>query len=191
MLRRLFVSKVRVKLLETYFSHPDKLYYGRQLSRQLGEQINAVRREIENLQKIGLLKGEKRGNRIYFCLDRKFIHYEALLLLVVKSTGLGKEIIKNQSRLGRIRWVFFSKVFALHQDRPGEMIDIFVVGDVVLPELSSLIAEEERARKGEVNYSVMDEAEFRFRFQGKDPFLINLLTAPRLTILGDEAQLLS
>jgi DNA-binding transcriptional ArsR family regulator len=191
MLRHLFVSKVRVKLLETYFSHPDRPYYGRQLSRQLGEQINAIRRELENLQKIGLLKDEKRGNRIYFYLDRKFVHYEALLLLVLKSTGLGKEIIKNQSRLGRVKWVFFSKAFALHQNSPGETIDIFVVGDVVLPELSSLVAEEERVRKREINYSVMDEAEFRFRFQGKDPFLTNLLTAPRLTILGDETQLLA
>lgn len=191
MLRRLFVSKVRVKLLETYFSCPDKLYYGRQLSRLLGEQINAIRRELENLEKIGLLKAEQRGNRIYFGLDRKFIHYEALLLLMIKSTGLGKEIIKNQPRLGRVRWVFFSKAFAMHQERPAEAIDIFVVGDVVLPELSSLVAEEERVRKGEINYSVMDEAEFRFRLQGKDPFLVSLLMAPRLTILGDETQLLS
>ncbi len=191
MLRRLFVSKVRVKLLETYFSHPHKPYYGRQLSRQLGEQINAIRRELENLQKIGLLKEEKRGNRIYFYLNKKFIHYEALLLLVLKSTGLGGAIIKNQSRLGKIKWVFFSKAFAFHQNNSDETIDIFMVGNVVLPELSALITQEERVRKKEINYTVMDEAEFKFRYSGKDPFLTNLLIAPRLTVLGDETQLLA
>ncbi|MDD3679819.1 MAG: helix-turn-helix domain-containing protein [Candidatus Shapirobacteria bacterium] len=191
MLRHLFVSKVRVKLLETYFSCPDKLYYGRQLSRKLNEQINAVRRELENLKEAGVVKSEKRGNRIYFSLNKDFIHYEALLLLFLKSTGLGEAIIKNQSRLGKLKWVFFSKNFAQNQPSPAEAIDIFVVGEVILPELSALIAQEERLRKREINYSVMDEAEFKFRFSGKDPFLTNLLMVPRLTILGNEVHLLN
>ena len=111
MLGHLFVSKVRVKLLKPYFSHPDQPHYGRQLSRQLDEQINAIRRELENLQEAGLLKSEKRGNRIYFYLNKDFLHYDALSLLFLKSTGLGEAIIKNQSRLGKIKWVFFSKSF--------------------------------------------------------------------------------
>ena len=190
MLGHLFVSKVRVKLLKVYFSHPDQPHYGRQLSRLLGEQINAIRRELENLQEAGLLKSEKRGNRIYFHLNKNFLHYDALFLLFLKSTGLGEAIIKNQSRLGKIKWVFFSKNFAQNQPCQEEAIDIFLVGDVILPELSALVAQEERTRKREINYSVMDEAEFRFRYQGKDPFLTNLLISPRFTILGNETQLL-
>ncbi len=191
MLRHLFVSKVRVKLLQVFFSQPDKPCYGRQLSRRLGEQINAIRRELENLQEIGLLKSEKRGNRIYFYLNKDFIHYEALLLLVLKTTDLGQAIIKNQSRLGKIKWVFFSKNFAQHLPVDKEEIDIFFVGEVIMPELSALVAQEEKKREREINYSVMDEAEFRFRYSGKDPFLTSLLMVPRFTILGGESHLLS
>ncbi len=191
MLRHLFVSKVRIKLLETFFSCPDKLYYGRQLSRKINEQINAVRRELDNLRRLGLLKSEKRANRIYFYLDQDFVHYEALLLLFLKTVGLGEAIIKNQPRLGKIKWVFFSKSFAQGKPRQDEAIDVFVVGEVILPELSALISQEERNKKREINYSVMDEAEFRFRYSGKDPFLTNLLMAPRLTVLGNETHLLT
>jgi len=73
MLRHLFVSKVRVKLLQTFFAQPNKPHYGRKLSRRLGEQINAIRRELDNLKEVGLLKSEKRGNRIYFYLNKDFI----------------------------------------------------------------------------------------------------------------------
>lgn len=189
MLRHLFVSKVRVKLLQTFFAQPNKPHYGRKLSRRLGEQINAIRRELDNLKEVGLLKSEKRGNRIYFYLNKDFIHYEALLLLVLKTTGLGKAIIDNQSRLGKVKWVFFSKNFA--QNLPGEEeeIDMFLVGEIIMPELSALVVQEEKSRGREINYSVMDEAEFRFRYSGKDPFLINLLLMPRFTILGNESSL--
>lgn len=189
MLRHLFVSKVRVKILQTFFAQPDKSHYGRELSRYLGEQINAIRRELENLKKAGLLKSEKRGNRIYFYLNKDFIHYEALLLLVLKTIGLGKAIIDNQSRLGKVKWVFFSKNFA--QNLPGkeEEIDMFLVGEIIMPELSALVVQEEKSRGREINYSVMDEAEFRFRYSGRDPFLTNLLMMPRLTILGNEGSL--
>ncbi|MDD3531868.1 MAG: helix-turn-helix domain-containing protein [Candidatus Shapirobacteria bacterium] len=191
MLRNFFVSKVRVKLLQTFFFQPDKLFYGRQLSRRLGEQINAIRRELENLKEAGLLKSEKRGNRIYFYLNKDFVHYEALLLLILKTVGLGRAMINNQSRLGRIKWVFFSKNFAQNLPVEKEEIDIFFVGEVIMPELSSLVAQEEKARGREINYSVMNETEFRFRYSGKDPFLTSLLMAPRFTILGSESHLLS
>jgi hypothetical protein len=191
MLRQLFVSKVRVKLLKTFFADIDKPHYGRQLSRQLEEQINAIRRELDNLKTIGLLESEKRGNRIYFYLNQDFVHYEALLLLFLKSTDLGEAIIKNRSRLGKLKWVFFSKSFAEGKASQKEAIDIFVVGEVVLPELSALVTQEEKRREKEINYSVMDEAEFRFRYSGKDPFLTRLLMLPRFTILGNEDHLLS
>jgi len=55
-LRDLFISKVRVKLLQIFFDDPNELYYVRQLVRKAGEEINAVRRELNHLEQPGLLK---------------------------------------------------------------------------------------------------------------------------------------
>jgi len=150
MLRDFFVSKVRVKLLKYFFSHSQEMFYGRQLSRRIDEQINAVRRELNNLKKTGLLKSEERSNRIYFFLNENYFLYDDLLAIVLKTTGLGAAIRKNISRLGKIQWVFFSRRLAKNLSVPKEnkeAIDIFVVGEVILPELSALVAKEEKIKE--------------------------------------------
>lgn len=55
MLSKLFGSKARVKILKLFLLHPDRKYYIRQLSRDLRLQVNSVRRELENLEELGLL----------------------------------------------------------------------------------------------------------------------------------------
>jgi hypothetical protein len=56
MLGKLFGSKARVKILKLFLVHPEKRYYIRQLARDLGLQVNSVRRELDNLKQFGLLK---------------------------------------------------------------------------------------------------------------------------------------
>lgn len=55
MLDKLFGSNARVKLLKLFLLHPETKYYIRQLARELKLQINSVRRELENLEELGLL----------------------------------------------------------------------------------------------------------------------------------------
>jgi predicted ArsR family transcriptional regulator len=52
MLSKLFGSKARVKLLKIFLSYPEKRFYIRQLARDLKLQVNSVRRELDNLEKI-------------------------------------------------------------------------------------------------------------------------------------------
>ena len=190
MLRHLFISKVRVKLLEEFFSNPQGMFYGRQLVRKIDEQINAVRRELQNLQKGRVLHSEKRGNRIYYFLNPHYSFYEPLMAMIVKRVGLGKQIIKYRSRLGKIRVVFFSQRFVERlPKKDSEEIDIFIVGRVILPELAVLVRKEEEERGEEINYTVMDEKEFRFRLNGRDPFLTGVLIQPKFMVLGSERQL--
>ena len=190
MLRHLFISKVRVELLEEFFGHPQEMFYGRQLARKTGEQINAIRRELRNLQEGKVLHSEKRGNRIYYSLNRQYPFYESLMAIVAKRVGLGRAIIKSKARLGKIRAVFFSRRFVERVPKKNdEEIDIFVVGRVILPELAAIVRREEENRGEEINYAIMDEKEFRFRLNGKDPFLIGVLIQPKIMIVGGERQL--
>ena len=58
-LEKLFGSKTRAKLLALFFENPDKSYYVREITRVIEEQINSVRRELTNLNALGLVKIEK------------------------------------------------------------------------------------------------------------------------------------
>ena len=59
MLKKLFISKVRISILEVFLSNLDAAHHVRELVRILDEEINAVRRELMNLESAGLLKSKK------------------------------------------------------------------------------------------------------------------------------------
>ena len=89
MLQALFSSQVRVKLLTHFFTHPGESFYARSLARQVGERYNAVWRELSNLERIGLLIGERDANVKYYHLNPEFPIYEELKRIVFKTASLG------------------------------------------------------------------------------------------------------
>lgn len=188
-LRQLLVSRVRVELLEVFFGNPGEMYHVRGLVRMVGEEINAVRRELSRMEKAGLLKKEGRGNRLYYSLNWTFPFFEELLSMVVKISGLGAAIIKNRHKLGRVNFCMFSGRFARHLPREDEEeVDVLVVGDLVLPELAALVRAEENRRQREINYTPLSKEEFKFRKERRDPFLTKILSGSRVVVIGDEAE---
>lgn len=192
MLQSLFVSKVRAKLLHAFLKNPQEMYHVRGLVRKTGEEINAVRRELARMETYGLVKKEPRGNRLYYWFNPQFIFYSDLLSMVAKTTGLGKAIIKNRTKLGKIKFAMFSGRFVRGLPRKEENeVELLVVGQVVLPELAKLVKEEEAKKEREINYTVMDKEEFIFRKKRRDPFVLGILMGSRIMILGDEEDLVA
>lgn len=161
----------------------------RDLVRKTGEEINAVRRELNHLEKAGILKKEPRANRLYYQLNKNYIFYPELLMVIAKTTNLGSQILKKKNKIGKLSFVLFSQNFVNFAERGSDEVDILVVGEVVLPELAALIKAEETRRNKEINYTVMSQEEFNFRKRRRDPFLLKILEGPRIMILGSEADL--
>ncbi|HXS14648.1 MAG TPA: hypothetical protein VN711_00795, partial [Candidatus Saccharimonadales bacterium] len=100
MLADFITSKSRIKLLHVFLSSPYEMCHVRELVRRTGDEINAVRRELLFLESRGVLKKEKRANRVYYFLSKDYPYYFDLLRLAAKMTGIGAEIIKNRAKLG-------------------------------------------------------------------------------------------
>lgn len=183
------VSRVRSKLLKVFLQDPQEMFYVRQLTRKVEEEINAVRRELERMQKRGIVKSEPRGNRLYYYMRKNYLFYQEFLQLVSKTSGLGDAIRKNQKKLGRLKFVMLSGKFARRKPRQQNEIDVLVVGNVVLPQLAALVREEEARIDREINYTVMKVEEFEFRRRRRDPFLLGILSGSRVMIIGDEDNL--
>jgi hypothetical protein len=112
--------------------------------------------------------------------------------MVSKTTGLGKSIIENKNKIGKISSIMFSGKFVREKNRKrDEDVDILVVGDIVLPELASIIRVEESKRNREINYTVMSRDEFNFRKKRRDPFLLGILSESRIMVVGDEEDLVA
>lgn len=184
------LSKVRIKLLEVFFEQPTGMWYVRELTRITDEEINAVRRELDRMTKAGMVRNEDRGNRRYYSVNSSYDFYPELMKLVAKTTGIGQKIKKNRKKLGIVKYVMFTGKFAKHEKRANDEVDVLVVGEIVLPELSAIVREEEQLRATEINYTVMTEDEFDFRKTRRDPFLLGILELPRVMIVGDEEEML-
>ena len=186
----IITSKVRIKILELFFSNLKEIYHVRGIVREIGEEINAVRRELAKLENDGVLRKEPRGNRIYYSVRPEYAFFGDLISIVAKTTGLGKAIIENRNKIGKVSFVMFSGKLVEGKDRKGEdEVDILVVGDVVLPELASIIRTEESKRGREINYTVMGRDEFDFRKKRRDPFLLGILSGSRFMVIGNEEDL--
>lgn len=189
MLKDFITSRVRIKILSLFLEIPDKMYHVREIVRQTHEEINAVRRELAHLEKVGMLSKERRANRLYYTYRKNYPLYYELLELVSKTTGLGGEIIKNKAKLGKIKFAMLSGKFVRNITRDPNDVELLVVGTVVLPELGQIVRSEETRRGRELNYTVMTEEEFEFRKRRKDPFISRVILGSRIMIVGDEEEL--
>lgn len=181
------VSKVRVKLLKSLLENPKEMYHVRELVRRTNEEINSVRRELARMEEAGMVAKEVRGNRLYYWFNLDYAFFQELLQLVAKTTGLGFALRKNRGKLGKIIYVVFSGEFVRHLERNNpDQVDVLVVGDVVVPELATLIRQEETKRGIEINYSPMAKEEFEFRKSRRDPFILGIMMASRVMVIGNE-----
>lgn len=189
MLIDILISKVRVKIFELFLGNPGQNYHVRDIVRRVDEEINAVRRELARLEKTGFLQSEWRANRRYYLVKKDYTFLTEFLSMVNKSIGVGGAIIKNRARLGKITYAMLSGSFVKGKPYTQNEVDLFVVGTIVLPELSAIIKEEEARRNREINFTPMTDEEFNFRKARRDPFVLGILSKPRVMLLGDEEEM--
>ena len=186
----LIISRVRVKMLSLFLSHPGTIFHVRDIVRKVDEEINAVRRELAHMEKAGMVSKEARANRLFYTFRKDYPLYFELIELIGKTNGLGWDIQKQKAKLGKIKYAMLSGRFLRGLKKKGSTdVDLLVVGTVVLPELSQIVKLEETKRGSELNYTVMTEEEFLFRKRRRDPFVISILTGSRVMIIGDEEEL--
>lgn len=191
MLHDVITSKTRIKILSTFLASPSDMHHVRELVRMTEEEINAVRRELQLLEKKGIVKKEPRANRLYYYLDKNYEYLPDLIRIYAKMDGLGAAIIKNRVKLGKIKFVMMSGKFSRKVKDAEGGVDLLVVGTVVIPELTVFVREEEAKREHEINYTVMTEEEFNFRKKRRDPFISSIIYGSRVMIIGDEEAMLA
>lgn len=191
-LKQLFVSQTRLKLITIFFSNPKEIYYVRQLVRLVDEEINSVRRELENLKKSGIIESEWRGNRLYYWANKQSPVFYDLLILANKNSGLGLKLQHKNETLNPIKLVLYNYKFAVGEKRSQDGIDLIIVGDLFsLKEVDLLVKQEEETRGHEINYMVMDKNEFQMRKQKRDQFIVDFFLSCPIVIIGSSSEIVS
>jgi len=158
MLKALFSSQTRVKLLKSFLLNPQEEFFIRQLTRLLDEQINSVRRELDNLKKIGLVKSRLRNRHKYFFTNTSFPLYNELRNIFVKAYAEEKNMKKDLEKLGQIDFAMIGG--QLVNDKEGD-IDLLIVGNVVTKKLEDYFIKD--LGKHDIKFSVMNKEDFDYR----------------------------
>jgi len=191
MLNKLFVSEVRVNILKLLLLNPKRGFHIRAVVRQVNAEINAVRRELDNLFEIGLVTRRQSSNKIFYQVDTQHPFYQDLLSLVAKEEGIGAAIIKNEKKLGDVEYAVLSLSFLRGRKSTALDVDLFMVGDINVDLLKNIVKEEESKINREINYSIMSSEEFFNRKRTNDPFIYKILTQSRTMLIGDEEKFCS
>lgn len=191
MLKDLFVSEVRLKILKLMLTNPNEQYHVRAIVRAVKAEINAVRRELAKLEGMGLLRKRQSGNRIYYTADTSHIYYSELLAMVAKEDGVGGLILKHAKELGTIKFAMIATAFLKGRKSTVLDVDLFLVGDFDTDVLKRVVSMGEREMGVEINYSVMTEEDFTFRKRKNDHFISKILTQSRTMLIGDEEEFCS
>lgn len=176
-----------------FLGNPGTAFYVRELARKAGAQIHAIRRELENLEGLGIIRGgeasaedakELRSRmRKYYQLDEEFFLVGELRTLVLRSQFLLEEELKRRvKRLGGIRYFVLLGMFVGAEDA---VTDVLIVGKVNRQWLARLMRQFERELARPVNYTVMSEKEFRYRWDVGDRFLYGLLEGKKISVIDE------
>lgn len=174
MLKALFSSNTRVKLLVAFLSSPGEEFFIRELTRMLDEQINSIRRELNNLKKIGLLKSKSKNRKKYYYINEEFLIIDELRSIVDKCTDPKKELVKKMKKLGELSFVMFSGVFV---EKKTQSLDLLVIGEVTKEEVSEFLKDEVKEHR-DAKFGILSKEDFLYRLRLNDKFIIDMLKDP-------------
>lgn len=185
MLKNFFSSQTRVKLLNLFLRNPDRSYYVRELTRKLKERINSIRRELENLTEIGLLKDEWIEKKRYYRVNQDFFLYQELRALVFKANSTPPERLAEMlSQVGQVGYALLSGIFT----QSNSKIDLLIAGSINREKLNEVVKKLEREQAREINFTVMTENEFRYRRELDDRFLKEIFDSPHVVVLDRDKE---
>jgi len=130
MLKVLFGSEARVKILALFMVNPAVDFYLREIAKRTGLPVRAVERTVKGLVDIGLLQREHRGNSVYFSVNREFPILPELKAIILKTVGLGGRLREVLSEEEGVKAAFIYGSYAKNQEDLESDVDLFVVGSI-------------------------------------------------------------
>lgn len=192
MIEQLFGSKTRVKLLELFYSNPNRSFYVREITRKIDEQINSVRRELANLLNAGIIISENTNNRLYYEVNQEFEFYSPLSEIFGNSTNTAaRKATKVQNAtgtteedelkaLGNIELALYTGQFTRDE---SSGIDFLLVGNVNDNQVDKYVAALEKKEGKEIRYTVLTPHDFEYRQKIKDRFLSTVMLSKKQVLV--------
>jgi predicted nucleotidyltransferase len=186
----LFASRTLARLLTAFLTQPEAARYQRELVDAVGARLYTVQRDLARLERAGLVVRTPRGNRVYYQANRHHPAFEDLKRVIVKTTGLGDALRHALAPLAdRVQVAFVYGSWARGEETADSDLDLLLVGDLKLREVSTVLGPVARQLGREFNPLVYSAAELRRKAQENHPFVSDVLQGAKIHLIGDEGDL--
>lgn len=186
---KLFGSKTRAKLLNLFFENPEKSFYVREMTRVIDEQINSVRRELLNLESIGVIKNETFDNKIYYSANSKHPFTRPLTEIFSKKISSSRDKgVRETTWEEYTRPVKHYLTGLIVTNRlPGQDgIDLLIIGNDRTKKLTRWAEIIEKKQGKPINYVIMSPDDFSYRKSVKDRFITDIFEMEISEIIDPE-----
>lgn len=186
----LFSSRPLVRLLCTFLMNPRRRYYQQELVRLTGDSLRPVQLALEKLQRASLISRQQEGRQVYYQAVVTHPAFNDLRSLFAKTFALADVLRDSLAPIGEsIEIAFVHGSVASGEERATSDVDLLVIGAASKRALSVALAAAEDRLAREVNVSLYTPSRFAQALVDGDPFINQVLTAPRIWLVGDEVGL--
>jgi len=186
----LLFSEYRRRVLGLLLLHPDARYHVREIARLTNTAAGTLHRELSKLAKANILLRELSGNQVYYRANRNFLIFTELASILKKTSGLVDVLFNSLVPLsGKIEAAFIFGSVAKGTENLGSDIDVLIIGDVDFTEIVTVLYPAQMSLGREINPKIYTREQWKMSLQKQDLFIQEVLTNPRLFIMGTEYDL--
>jgi len=169
------------RLLSALMLRPDRDLGTVELLGRMGSSRSAGSAVIKRWVGCGLLRERRVGNQRRLSANTEFLLYPELRRMVLKTMGLAEPLARALAPLAhRLTDAFVFGSVAAGQDTSASDIDLAIVGDVNLFDISLLLDAAQAELGRVVHVNVYSAAEWKW---GDDPVLATIRQGPRLDLM--------
>lgn len=177
-LTKLFWSKTRTKLLEKFFleyeSGNNDGFHMRALSRDLDEQINSIKRELDSLEELNILKSREESKKKFFFLNKNFILLEEFKSIFLKTYNPYESIKKFFKTQDFLDLVIINEELAKRLvGNTNNIVDIFLIWEMDKIAFNEFLAKTFFNRK--IKYAIITKDDFQKRLEYNDKLIFNIM----------------
>jgi predicted nucleotidyltransferase len=186
----LFPLQYRGKALALLLLQPQRRLHVREIARLTGTVAGTMNRELDRLQRAGLLEKHRVGNQLQFCANRQHPVFEELSALLRKTIGLTDVLVLALTPLAdRVTVAFVFGSIATSSETAVSDVDVIIIGDVEFGEALALLYEAQKTLQREINPKVFSVADWQAKMASNSSFVTDVMAKPKLFLIGNQCEL--
>ncbi len=187
-LAELLSSRARSEIFRLLFGGTGEELHVREIERRSGLNDSTLRQELRKLVRLDLVQSRRDSNRVYYRAKTESPLYPEIRNLVLKTSGLA-DVLKSALKDKRIHIAFVFGSIASGEEKTGSDVDLMVIGNLGLRNLSRLLSGVSDKIGREINPHVLHDDEFRKRVQVNEHFVSTIMREPKIFIIGSQHEI--